>query len=602
MINRIKKDRKEKFSVLDIETHPEKGTVLDIALYDGKTVNYFGNWNSFLLFLKDNNEPPYTHIIAHYGGGFDFVSFIENQIHNIEKLEIITSGSAVILIEINDFEKKVKLTDSINVLQSSLDKLSETFNVKDKKLKGIDLNTIHLLKQNNPKLYYKYLKNDVISLFQIIKAFQKLLDIDFFPLTISQLSMYLFRKRFLDEKINLFSPDTKNDGKKDAFITESYAGGRVEVFRGGKHKKTYAYDLNSIYPDCMANLEVPISCPIYTKIYRPKKIGFYRVKFHQENKSIPALLWIKDKNGLEFTYKGEGVYSSIEIERAIELNIKLIFIEGIFYLKSAKIFNSFVTIYYAMRMKHKGSALDFIIKLILNSLYGKWAEKPESKKLVKIDCKTMKQNIKEDYEKLAENPRHKIKTYSPYIIDMDLQTLSEYREVRTRMVHISSLITSQARLKLYDYLLEYKDSLVYCDTDCIHLTKKMDAKYLGDKLGMMKLENAGRSIYLGRKQYFIGHHYQFKMIDKHPLIFLSNKFEKDVKKFKGVSMASKLGGDDLTYDDYVKMDEGKEINFSFNTFPKIKSVLKGRKACKKMLINKNIKRAKYFTNFLDSDN
>ena len=216
-------------------------------------------------------------------------------------------------------------------------------------------------------------------------------------------------------------------------------------------------------------------------------------------------------------------------------------------------------------MKYKGEPLDYAYKILMNSLYGKFAQKNRTKKLVKWDHESFKENYK------------KVK-WTPYIEELGIFEIEEERIVQHRAVFISAIITSLARICLYKYFLLNPDHLIYCDTDSIHSLRKIPDKYINDKeLGFLKLEVDGeRGCYIGRKQYVVG----------------------DKLKFKGVPLKSNLKHDNLTFDDYVHLLYNGNIEFNYNTFPALKTVLKrGKKACKMMPLKRKIKKADYLTNF-----
>jgi hypothetical protein len=595
MVSNLKRQKKKPFSVLDIETRKD-GSVISIALYDGKQVYDFLNWNEFLEFLKNNNKKKrFQQIFAHNGGAFDWVSFIESQLDNLDKLKIIASGSQVIFIEIGSFEKPVTLCDSILTLLAGLDKLCDKFQPDTPKIKNLDISRIEEIFKNDPKTYYKYLHNDCISLYQIMQKFMDLIDIKHFPVTAASLAMQLFRERYQPEDVKLWKSDLLKgynleiDGKTvrkyvpehekqwetvDEFITRSYAGGRVECFRPGVYESVKTYDINSLYPYVMSFADIPDCTPIHVSKIIPGKVGFYEVKFKQTNHDLPPVLWVKENNGLEFVYEGTGVFCSIEIENAQRVGCEIEFIKGLIYPTTKKVFKNYVDDLYKLRKENSGTPLDFICKILLNSLYGKFAETQKSSHLEKIPENEFWDRLKNG-EQLTE-----------YDHDKQLYNVEEQRDIPHRLIHIASIITAMARTTLYKYIERHVESVIYCDTDSVHLNDEiMEPKWQGQKLGQMKLEEEGAGVYLGRKQYAVS-----KSI-----------------KFKGLTLKNKLSPESfveiITQQDLVDILTGKYTpdnpkTFTFHTFPKMRSVLRGEKACKIKRITKRMKTPDYQTNFL----
>jgi hypothetical protein len=280
-------------------------------------------------------------------------------------------------------------------------------------------------------------------------------------------------------------------------------------------------------------------------------------------------LWIKGKNGLEFVYEGEGVFYSDEIELAkkygdLQLSIKY----GVVYPKTKKIFKEYVDHFYAMRKTaEKGGSLEKCCKLMLNSLYGKFAQKSETESIyigTYAEVEEMQQN-------------GEIEGYKPYNLDRAAWTVRKNRPVPHRLPHISAIITARARTLLNWYIIQYADSVVYCDTDSVHLTRPMDDQYIDpDKLGYMKEEEQGPGIYTGRKQYIIG----------------------DKVKWKGYPHKSKLGQDSLTWDDYERIVQGEILEKTYYTFPAVKSVLTDKtKSCKINANRKRLRKQDYTSHF-----
>jgi len=564
MITSIKKDKTNHFSTLDIETAPN-GDVLSICIYDGKQCIHFKHWLEFDTFCEYNNDKKeYQKFIAHNGGAFDWVSLIEFLLDKFKDLTIVVQGSQIVFIEIRDYEKPIVLLDSLLVLSKSLKALCKTFEVETPK-KDIDITKIEWIYHNDYEQYKMYLEHDCISLYQVLHKAMGIFEIEFWPITIASLSMYKFRKQFL--KDNLFSPTTRT-GEKDEFFSKSYAGGRVECFRSGVHDKVYVYDVNSLYPSVMVKADIPVCLPIKTKTFSIKSCGFYKLSFIQTNKNLPPVLWIKSKNGLEFVYEGIGVFHTAEIKLLLQVGGEIKIDYGYVFPKTKKVFKEFIEHYYAERMKYKGKPMDYCFKILMNSLYGKFAQKQKTKKLVKWD-----------YETFRENKDSVV--WSPYMEEKGIYEIEEEREIRHRAVHISSIITTLSRVALYKYFLLCPDDLIYCDTDSVHTLKPLPNKYLDEKkLGFLKKEADGeKGCYIGRKQYIIG----------------------EKKKFKGIPIKSKLAHDDIDFSDYENLFNDQTKDFNYTTFPKLKSVLKGKKACAQVKLKRKIKKSDYLTNFKRKD-
>jgi hypothetical protein len=548
------------YATLDIETG-KKGNVLQIRIYNDKFgFNSFDTWDDFYTFLSKNNDKPcYRQFIAHNGGRFDYVSMLYALLPKTWSTSIIMSGSGIIICSINDFKKRVTFKDSIKVMTGSLKGLCKTFKVETPK-SDIDIDRIEEIFNNDRPQFDYYLDNDCVSLFQVCKEFQKKLDIKYFPITIASLAMKIYYEKF---KPDYQFVDTSSLNEVDTkILDESYAGGRVEVFRKGEHDNVNTYDVNSLYPYVMKENFFPVYPVIRGKKYEPGDMGIYECSFIQNNKSIPPCLWIKGENGLEFTYEGQGSYTSVEIEQAVKYGLDIKIGYGLYFPKKHKIFTKYVDYFYNLRMSNKNNALNLISKLLLNSLYGKFAERTEG---------TMLSQLSDDDKKKFTA---KGIGFSEYSENMNLYLVETKRRIKHPHKYISIFTTAYARCYMYDFLVKYAKNVVYMDTDSIHMTDKMDNEFIGSKIGLFKPEYSGKGIYNGRKQY---------IIDK-------------TLRFKGMRTQGNLFHEKITYEDFKAMLEGEVIKKEYDTFPALKTVIKKGEPCKLTRTQKNIKSSDFTSN------
>lgn len=566
MLSPLKRKSKNALCTLDIETD-KQGELLELCIFDGSDKYYFSSWGGFLDFIRENNQvKAYRKFVAHNGGRFDWVSLIDGLPDEYrEKTEVVLSQSSVVFITMDCFEKQVVFTDSSHVLGGSLDALCKQFDVEHKKKSDIDASQIEWYYENAYDTFREYLGYDCIGLFEVIQEFMHLMNIDFFPITAASLALYKFRKEHLEH--DLFGQSFNKEWEQ--FYSDAYAGGRVECFRPGKHEQVYTYDINSLYPTVMRDAEIPLTPGRKTKAYNKELTGFYYITFKQKNRKIPPILWKKGNNGLEFVYEGEGVFYSDEIELAKkygDLSFKVKY--GVVYPKTAKIFQDYVDYYYKMRKSSpKGGSFEKCCKLMLNSLYGKFAQKSETQSIYIGTLKEVKEKLENE----------EIKAYKEYNLDKAAWIIAKERKIQHRLPHISAIITARARTLLNWYIIQYADCIVYCDTDSVHLTREMDEQYISsDILGYMKEEEQGPGIYTGRKQYVIS----------------------DKVKWKGYPHKSKLGQDPLTWDDFERINRGEVIKKTYYTFPAVKSVLTNKAISCKMSSNiKRLKAQDYTTHF-----
>jgi hypothetical protein len=279
---------------------------------------------------------------------------------------------------------------------------------------------------------------------------------------------------------------------QDDFIRKSYIGGRTEIYKPIHMKESYYYDVNSLYPYVMANMDMPVGVPIHrpSEYFKANKLGdffgFVEVLVRVPNDISLCVLGINlslEDTGIVYP-KGilKGVYFSEELKLAISKGYKVLQIYRAYEFKKAIIFKKYVDKLYELRVSSKG-LLNHIYKKLLNTLYGRFG------------CV---------YSRITPDEEN----------DIELTSFNKYMNVG-----IASAITSYARIYMYKIIEPLYKHLLYIDTDGIFLDCKLDQELVQNKLGYFKLvsENSS-SIFYGTK------FYMYKPLGK----------EKYIKVFRGL--------------------------------------------------------------------
>lgn len=188
----------------------------------------------------------------------------------------------------------------------------------------------------------------------------------------------------------------------------AYAGGRFEMFHIGRFTNVYGYDINSAYPYAISQLP-SLANGHWKHVDNPEKIarfGVYRVRITRPMKGAmhpePSPLYHRDSNGnISFPWHTEGWYWSPEVTEAIatfdeikntrmyrdmvsDPRVKMPVpkcdvIEGWEFVEHDPTLRpfAFVLDMYAQRkrLKAEGEGAQMALKLALNSLYGKMAQR-----------------------------------------------------------------------------------------------------------------------------------------------------------------------------------------------------------------------------------
>lgn len=265
--------------------------------------------------------------------------------------------------------------------------------------------------------------------------------------TLPSLTMSLYRKQ-MPKMLFWRQPESLIHEK----IHNAYRGGRVESFkRGSLYENVYAYDVRSLYPSVMTNSSFPDinDMPNIKNDINFDKEGCAHVTISQDANIPPLSIRheIKDvgsrlvfPNGRIkqwFTYpelryiETHGYGKIIKVHEAIE------------WKKSFKPFKGWVKFLFDTRAKYleeKNEKAE-LYKLMMNSLYGKFAQNLDVSKF-----------IFEDQQLIEVEKKPTLSKNTHYII--------------------ASYITANGRLRLHRLMMQNKgDDILYCDTDGFLTTK-----------------------------------------------------------------------------------------------------------------------------------
>lgn len=352
------------------------------------------------------------------------------------------------------------------------------------------------------KEYIDYCYRDIKivqkSLFRLQKFCRKYYNFELnlrkMPLTLPSLAKRLFHyliqiaygKDIIRQIYNI-------DDKLEQLFRNFYYGGRVETFNFNKLTNGYYNDFNSHYPSIMRENKFPIPkyslhrCFSHEKCFSQwkanKKIFGCFCIIH-ENHDIPLIASkINDKlifgNG-----KKQCFLFRKELEYLLSLNVKIEIKAVVICEKYLPIFNDFVNITYNIKKNAKFESDKLMSKLLMNSLYGKFAEKKEKERI----------DILHAVKCLPEKELRQISITEKGFIKRSIQ----YHDTLKTNIIFSMMITSLARLKLHQYILE-SDNPYYCDTDSI-ISKKIIEN--STELGKISIEFQFKQFQsLGCKEY-----------------------------------------------------------------------------------------------------
>ena len=511
-----------------------------------------------------------------------------------------------IVFEFRDFAKlcPMKLIDVCKSLDIGEKYYKdENYNIEEFREK---FNNKSLLDVDIQKLE-RYLINDVICLSISVNYFLKMLDkININNIQCSTIGMVSMR--YMYKYIIKYNILVNTNIFYNLFVRQSYYGGRTYCLKPSfninkiqssyKEGNMYAYDVNSLYPYCMMVNKYPVGKSIFikemsiskfkslinnhlaiahVKLIRNKEIEFSVIPTFDSADLISKFRKIILTNSPFFRAATsycprnvrEGNLTSIDIIEALKHGYKISKVKNIFYWeKSDFIFKDFVADIYDKRLNYKllNNSLQSIYKLIMNSSYGKFAQKT-----INFSLKILEQFSNIRNAKKISNKANKCSVYMKYF---NTKFCIDYKNASPSYpIEIASFITAYTRQymnKIFSILKVFDKGgnkhLYYSDTDSFFVDEigkellKKNNMLDNYEIGKLKLENIiKKALFISPKMYYT-----------------ESIHNKSQFKAKGIKNTSTLTKEDLL----DLLIENKEINIKEKQFNKnmfsivIKSVIK----------------------------
>ena len=332
------------------------------------------------------------------------------------------------------------------------------------------------------------------------------LNVHHYP-TLPGLAINIFKSNFMkEENIPKLSGKIAND------IRSGYTGGSCDVFipQSKPKVKIKCLDVNSLYPFIMVNNCLPVGTPNYFKgnILKidPNAFGFFFCKINAPNNIEHPILQthVKTNNGIR-TISPIGTWNDMifsnEMYNAMKYGYTFEVLWG-YTFESDIVFKDYVDFLYNLRSQYdKSNPMNFIAKILMNSLYGRFGMDDNF-----LEIKVIHKNYYPNFE-------------NKFIDSItDVLDLEDYKLVKFRLekdetdeteldisIGVAAAITANARVYMSQFKNNPKIVLYYTDTDSIYIDEnsETDINLINDKiLGKLKLENiAKKAIFLAPKVY-----------------------------------------------------------------------------------------------------
>jgi hypothetical protein len=296
--------------------------------------------------------------------------------------------------------------------------------------------------------------------------------------TIAGTAMDVFRRKFMIWPWPVVGPATNR------LVHPAYYGGRCENFAFGVVPGVNAYDVTSLYPYVQSRTKYPH--PRYLSLnFLPRSYGWLEDRegvvectVQIPETFIPPLPHRYSRRLFFPTGKIHGAWTISEIRHAVTRGCRL---ESVEWVLGSKVtfnpFQDFVERLFAMRhgFQEASDRRSELVKLLLNSLYGRWGLSPDSGLFTLINLDQPGEVEIPDGAVTIVNTNG-LYAYAP---------VADLKQPDYVNLLFAAQIAAAGRLHLLEGLEAQDESSIYCDTDSILTTGEIPQ---GEGLGEWRRE------------------------------------------------------------------------------------------------------------------
>jgi hypothetical protein len=461
--------------------------------------------------------------------GFDLFSLLG--IEEAYQARKIASGTNIYEIRHN----KVKYRDSKHLFPLKLSQLGDSFNLP-KGETPIDFIEGNEREINDLDIEYclrdcRILARAIIELHDFYaENVGKTRQTTALPLTIASIAYRIWCATswpdnwgWVDKKTGKYQKAAATEPYFNETLSKSYWGGRTQIINaipGEEIENILEYDVNSMYPFVMAHPNNLF--PDLTKCWRvgatesallkimndPNYVCWANLEMYAPEGVERFLPVLGEDSRLDFNRSQfSGWLNEPEIRLALKEGWKIRRVIELNKSKGIRPFIGYINYLYELRKQYKenNDSREVLVKMCMNSLYGRFGIKPKPKRIENIEDIEKAQNRPDYYERYElcfydpKNHRY------PYLLDFGSTSGSN----SSQWFGFASFVTSYARTVLAEAIIAAGENAVYSDTDSIHLRINGQEQFvklipIGKELGEWKLETPvpiARAIYYRKKAY-----------------------------------------------------------------------------------------------------
>lgn len=355
-----------------------------------------------------------------------------------------------------DKNLKVKIYDSLKVIPLSVKAMAKSYGLDEGKGE-LDYEAYREVGHELTESEKDYIRRDVQIVAKVLSDF---IDEGLTKMTAGSNALYQY-KRMLGGERGFRHVYPELDQEEDAFIRKAYRGGFTYAdprYQGKEVGEGIVFDVNSLYPSVMHDCTLPVGKPKWfdgepmpTKRY-PLWVALVTCRFKVKENHIPCIQlkgnfkfaqteYIRN-SGVSVTFTVTSVDWELIKQQYDVIGVK--WFGGYAFQASNEQFIEYVDTYTEQKIqasKEGNAGKRQIAKLMLNSLYGKFA--------TRIEVRSRKPELQEDG----------VVRY----VDMEPQIR------RPVYLPVGVFVTSYARYKTITSAQSVYDRFLYADTDSLHL-------------------------------------------------------------------------------------------------------------------------------------
>jgi len=481
-----------KFLVYDLEWVPGSMEVRMIGVYDGDRYRFYTSVIEFLVNeLSSKNRGKWFY--AHAGGLADIQFVFEEFLKPHLPMRGFFcdgsfSGSSAIIVHVHRGQHAWHFIDSYWLLRDKLANIAKWIGRK----KGSTVKGWEEMSEKDRREWYAkipiwelaiYNREDCEILWHAIDEFQdKLWEIGGqLQMTLASTSMQLFRRKYLNRTI-------ETHASVNSRTQEAYIASRVEDIEE-ECVDSFYWDINSSFPYAMTQ---PCPGSLKRTSRRIPDSGIYMadVKVKVTELYLPPIPFRSKTRRIFFPVgTWRSWLTSVDIELLQKEGCQILQVYEVMEFEEFHDLKDFANQLYDIRRNAKSEFEKVVYKLLLNSLYGKFAESQHKQKLWIHPPPEVLHRMREEFPAAMLMPGVWLEPQIAFVPHMH--------------VPISAHITAIARRNLYNFMIPcIVKGVHYCDTDGFSTGEGELIE--GGALGQLKLEKKIKeAVFLGPKAYRI---------------------------------------------------------------------------------------------------